>query len=866
MKRFVLWAIFALALLTGCAREAFTGEPETPAGEREWTVEMEATKAADPETKALYVGGGMLCFMWSYGDKVYVQKAGNEDPVGVLTVQAGGANEADLKGVLTGDFQVGDELTLSYLKPYGEISYARQKGTLEDVAANFDYALARVEVAAVEEVSGRLSLTPATFHSLQSINYFSFSYSSNWSNKITRLTITSNNISGGGGPGSRTVTVIPETPATDFYVSLQPCNNGEKAVYDFTAETENGKTYYGYKKADLLPGKAYKVSGFQLTEYNELSIPLTIQALASGTVTIQNPLALPIRWSKNDGAIWRNLDASDTITIQVEAGDRVILGGSSSTYGESSGLNSTRISCSSSFYLYGNMMSLVDWEHYYTGPYYYGTAAAYAFAHLFSGNANLYNHPARKIILPATKLGVGAYQCLFEDCTRLTESPDLPATTLLAGGSSDAGCYQEMFRGCSSLVTVPGILPATTLQTRCYYGMFSRCSSLKASPVLPAPELKWACYANMFRFSSSLQQITCLAKDRSAQFCTDQWVWGVGPSGVFIKDPDATWTTGINGIPEGWSYDVTPLTIEAIAAGTITITNPQGLAFTYGKSTSMATAVTSSDATINIPLAAGEKLCLWGDNASYAHASMVYLNTHITGSADHYVYGDIRSLVSSAGYPNVTTLADNAFTDLFRGNTCLKSHPALELTLGATSLGKSCYDGMFLGCTALKRAPALPATSLAERCYSQMFYGCTSLASAPALSATALAVGCYGGMFGLCTSLEKAPALPATTLAPLCYSGMFEGCTSLQAAPELPAPALKPQCYSYMFRDCSSLDEIVCLAAETSGGNNPESDNFMALADWVVGVRPRGDFVKKAGVSWPVGTSGIPEDWRRHDD
>ena len=85
-------------------------------------------------------------------------------------------------------------------------------------------------------------------------------------------------------------------------------------------------------------------------------------------------------------------------------------------------------------------------------------------------------------------------------------------------------------------------------------------------------------------------------------------------------------------------------------------------------------------------------------------------------------------------------------------------------------------------------------------------------------------------------------------------------------APALPAPALKPQCYSYMFRDCSSLDEIVCLAADTSGGNNPESDNFMALEGWVVGVRSSGIFVKKAGVSWPVGTSGIPEGWTIRND
>ena len=34
---------------------------------------------------------------------------------------------------------------------------------------------------------------------------------------------------------------------------------------------------------------------------------------------------------------------------------------------------------------------------------------------------------------------------------------------------------------------------------------------------------------------------------------------------------------------------------------------------------------------------------------------------------------------------------------------------------------------MFLGCTSLTQAPALPATKLADYCYSYMFQGCTSL-------------------------------------------------------------------------------------------------------------------------------------------
>ena len=60
-----------------------------------------------------------------------------------------------------------------------------------------------------------------------------------------------------------------------------------------------------------------------------------------------------------------------------------------------------------------------------------------------------------------------------------------------------------------------------------------------------------------------------------------------------------------------------------------------------------------------------------------------------------------------------------------------------------------------------------------------MFVGCTSLTQAPALPATALANYCYNNMFNGCKSLTQAPALPATTLANGCYSNMFSGCTKV---------------------------------------------------------------------------------------
>ena len=194
-------------------------------------------------------------------------------------------------------------------------------------------------------------------------------------------------------------------------------------------------------------------------------------------------------------------------------------------------------------------------------------------------------------------------------------------------------------------------------------------------------------------------------------------------------------------------------------------------------------------------------------------------NTKITGSSTNsidykFVFtgtdalkiackGNIESLldyetVSAGGHP---TMANYCYASVFLGCTSLTTAPALP----ATTLTDNCYDGMFYGCTSLTTAPELPATMLTDDCYMSMFQGCTSLTTAPELPATTLAERCYAYMFGDCTSLTTAPELPATTLATDCYGGMFYGCTSLTTAPELPATTLAIYCYGSMFRGCTKI-------------------------------------------------------------
>ena len=136
----------------------------------------------------------------------------------------------------------------------------------------------------------------------------------------------------------------------------------------------------------------------------------------------------------------------------------------------------------------------------------------------------------------------------FNNNTGLTSAENLilPATTL------DSYSYQNMFKGCTSLITAPSILPATTLTLYCYWAMFSGCTSLTTAPELPATTLKKGCYQNMFQSCTSLNYIKMLATNTSASNCLDGWVNNVSASGTFVKASSANLPTGASGIPENW--------------------------------------------------------------------------------------------------------------------------------------------------------------------------------------------------------------------------------------------------------------------------------------------------------------------------
>ncbi len=291
-----------------------------------------------------------------------------------------------------------------------------------------------------------------------------------------------------------------------------------------------------------------------------------------------------------DTATWNTMDI--TTNILLNNGDKVYVRGILSADNSSS--NYTQFNMTGKIAASGNCNAIWNYEDlnaplkaycgqkmFYnctsliTAPELPATSLANScYQSMFYGCTSLVTTPA----LPATTLAEYCYYYMFYSCTSLTTAPELPATTIAKQ------CYQRMFYGCTSLTTAPKILPATTLAYAyncydsmfynctslihapelpattladyCYRSMFYNCTSLITAPELPATSLANSCYQSMFSGCSNLNYIKCLATYISVSNCTKNWVNGVSSSGTFVKRPNMNkWTTGIDGIPSGWTVE-----------------------------------------------------------------------------------------------------------------------------------------------------------------------------------------------------------------------------------------------------------------------------------------------------------------------
>ena len=641
--------------------------------------------------------------------------------------------------------------------------------------------------------------------------------------------------------------------------------------------------------------------------------PLTFNIISSGTITwMANKTAITrtIEYKKNNGE-WVSITSntgSSAPEILVSGGDKIQFRGNNAQYADN--INSSYSysyfgGSTAKFEAEGNIMSLIDSTGFTTAMTF---STSYTFAFLFwdcdgllsaenlimpstvltercyyymfrdctsltkaplkigEPTATIGIHCCNSMFqyctslittpeLPAMTLADNCYFCMFSNCTALTATPELPATTLAKS------CYQDMFAGCKSLVISPSILPATALTNECYREMFSGCTSLTAAPILPATALTYMCYYYMFCGCSKLNSIKCLAKNISAGYCTEYWVNGVASSGTFVKNSDMSgWTTGYNGIPYGWSSNLkNNINIDKTTIGVYESGSSDSVVF---ESNIGSWTATTSDEWISISPSTGDcssttvtitagqtnkerrGTVSFTDGFSIKNLSVIQNDKIVTPLTFEIISaGSISWVATDSSYTRAIEykLNDNDWVSIrsdvagsapsisvvngdvvkFRGNNSNYSSACTFFVnwCNKFSASTTCFNVRGNLMSLISKTDYINTKAFGKSAFVNLFAGCSGLISAERLFLPVdnLTDFCYQSMFANCTSLTGAPELPATTMAENCYYGMFNTCTSLTTPPILPAHKLAFQCYFGMFANCSSLLEAPILPARNVG-------------------------------------------------
>lgn len=283
--------------------------------------------------------------------------------------------------------------------------------------------------------------------------------------------------------------------------------------------------------------------------------PFTIEIIDSGTFTWGGGTYRNIQYSKNGNAY----SGIPNEGFEVESGDKISFKTNADIsliyddYHSTIAINNNGNVCK--YNVYGNIASLL-FVNYVSATTLSNDSIITQngpFVKLFKDSGVV---DASNLIIPFTNTGHYTYCFTFDGCRSLVSAPsELPATNFIS--YKDGGCYEFMFRDCVSLVNIPSILPCTNLQMKqCYYGMFQGCTSITTAPELPALTLTQYAYCNMFNGCTSLNYIKCLATNRSATQCTNNWVSNVAANGTFVKNSSmASWPNGASGIPNGWTVE-----------------------------------------------------------------------------------------------------------------------------------------------------------------------------------------------------------------------------------------------------------------------------------------------------------------------
>lgn len=152
------------------------------------------------------------------------------------------------------------------------------------------------------------------------------------------------------------------------------------------------------------------------------------------------------------------------------------------------------------------------------------------------------------LIIPWNTIPQWGMRWMFYGCTQIHDIPFLPATTV------NREAYHQLFRQCNGLVNVDLTqkMCCRNAVERTFQNMFFSCTGLQSIKVPANINYTGGYHWNRTFFScSALSDVTCLDTNPDSKY--DNWLYGTASSGTFTKAAGANWSSGVSGIPEGWT-------------------------------------------------------------------------------------------------------------------------------------------------------------------------------------------------------------------------------------------------------------------------------------------------------------------------
>ena len=213
----------------------------------------------DNLTRGLDLSGdtNTLTPTWETTDDIHVYYKGNK--VGVLNPESAGSGTKQLVGRLDGtspSYEAGETLELYYRREKTATPvYTGQNGTVADIAANFDFAVATPTITAVDYEDLVLTIDTAEFASEEAVIRFKFDQNLQSGDELTILAL---NAEDGIVEATATVTLASAVAANNpVYVAI-PVDNTNPQHFDVTVtRSDEDILTGGAANKNLRNGKYY---------------------------------------------------------------------------------------------------------------------------------------------------------------------------------------------------------------------------------------------------------------------------------------------------------------------------------------------------------------------------------------------------------------------------------------------------------------------------------------------------------------------------------------------------------------------------------------------------------------------------------